>query len=57
VDVFSTATGNTGPIDASSVTITTITTTAAPIPEPSALALLGGALAAMGFIRRRRKPV
>jgi len=34
---------------------TTITTTN--VPEPSALALLGGALAAMGFIRRRRKPV
>jgi len=34
-----------------------ITTTGGTIPEPSALALLGSALAAMGFIRRRRKPV
>jgi hypothetical protein len=40
------------------VVSTAITTTSPPpIPEPSALALLGSALAAMGFIRRRRKPV
>ena len=35
--------------------VTTTTTTT--VPEPTTLALLGGALAAMGFIRRRRKPL
>jgi hypothetical protein len=35
-----------------------ITTTGGPlVPEPSTLAVLGSALAAMGFVRRRRKPV
>jgi hypothetical protein len=38
-------------------TVPVSTTSPPPIPEPSALALLGSALAAMGFIRRRRKPV
>jgi hypothetical protein len=50
------ATANSGAIFETS-SPPTMTTTAGPIPEPSALALLGSALAAMGFIRRRRKPV
>jgi hypothetical protein len=36
------------------IVATSIVTTQQPIPEPSTLALVGGALAALGFFRRRR---
>jgi hypothetical protein len=36
------------------IVVSSIVTTQQPIPEPSTLALVGGALAALGFFRRRR---
>lgn len=46
VDVGNSATGNTGPIGGSTIRT--------PVPEPSSLALLGGGLAGIAFLARRR---
>lgn len=46
-DIFSSETGNTGPVD--------VTSTVPSVPEPSALALLGLGLVAVATVRRRKQ--
>ena len=50
-DIYSSLTGNTGPVDASVPNLNTQTS----VPEPNSLAVFGSALLGFGVIRRRRK--